>query len=70
MLVLMKTDQKQALKGVVVSVDRDYIMPIEGAHVISNMDITDPKTILKIEKALNGLKASSVLSDMVILLDS
>jgi 23S rRNA U2552 (ribose-2'-O)-methylase RlmE/FtsJ len=49
----------------VISIDRDYIAPIDGAYVFSNADITDSNTILKLEKALNGLKANSVLSDMV-----
>ncbi len=56
------------MRGTVISVDRDYIEPIDGAHVLSKMDITQPKTIITIEKALNGLKANSVLSDMVNLL--
>jgi 23S rRNA U2552 (ribose-2'-O)-methylase RlmE/FtsJ len=49
----------------VISVDRDYIRPITGAETFSNCDINDPKTLKKIETALNGLKANSVLSDMV-----
>lgn len=51
-------------QGKVISLDRDFIYPINGAHVLSYTDVTLPQTILKIEHILNGQKATSVISDM------
>ncbi|RNA43329.1 rRNA methyltransferase mitochondrial [Brachionus plicatilis] len=51
-------------QGKVISLDREFIYPIDGAHVLSYSDITLPETKLKIEKLLNGQKATSVISDM------
>lgn len=51
-------------RGKVISLDRDFIFPINGAHVMSFSDITLPQTISKIEHILNGQKATSVISDM------
>lgn len=53
-------------KGLVVSVDRDFIEPLgSGARILSHCDITHPKTIELILKELNGRKANCVISDMV-----
>jgi 23S rRNA U2552 (ribose-2'-O)-methylase RlmE/FtsJ len=49
----------------VISVDRDYIQALDGAHVLSKSDITDKKTHEKIKTILNGCKADGVISDMV-----
>ena len=52
-------------KGLVISIDRDYIQPIEGAIILANCDINEVKTYEKIRNVLNGRKANSVISDMV-----
>lgn len=53
-------------KGLVVSVDRDFIEPLgSGARILSHCDITHPKTIELILKELNGRKVNCVISDMV-----
>lgn len=51
-------------KGKVISLDREFIHPLDGAEVLSYADITDSQTKTKIEKILNGQKATSVISDM------
>ena len=55
---------RQSSQGLVISVDRDYIEPIDGAIILTHSDITDPKTIEKIKLILNDRKADIVLSDM------
>jgi 23S rRNA (uridine2552-2'-O)-methyltransferase len=53
-------------KGIVASVDRDFIEPLgPGAKVFSHSDINDSKTFEKLKEALEGKKANSILSDMV-----
>ena len=52
-------------KGLVISVDRDDIQKIEGAYMLPFSDITDKKTIEKMEIILNGRSVNSVISDMV-----
>ena len=49
----------------VISVDREFIEPIDGADILSFSNINDNKTIDKISKLLNESKVNSVLSDMV-----
>ncbi len=51
-------------KGLVIALDREFIIPIQGAHVLSYSDITDKKTEHKIEQILGTRKANSVISDM------
>ncbi|CAF1127869.1 unnamed protein product [Brachionus calyciflorus] len=63
---LTNSDNKDSSKpkGKVISVDREFINPIEGADVLSYADITEKQTQIKIENLLNGKKANSVISDM------
>lgn len=54
-------------KGLVVSVDRDFIEPLGvGVRILSHCDITDPKTPELVLQQLDGRKANCVISDMVI----
>ena len=51
-----------------ISLDRDYIAPIEGAHVLSNCDIAHDLTCEKVKSLLGGAadqrRVDSVISDM------
>ena len=49
-----------------IGIDREYINPIEGAHLLSFSDITDQITFDKLFRILNKSKAHAVVSDMVI----
>jgi 23S rRNA (uridine2552-2'-O)-methyltransferase len=56
--------------GIVISVDRDYMMPVEGAHILCKHDIKASETFNEIEKLLlklNRTRVDCILSDMVIL---
>jgi 23S rRNA U2552 (ribose-2'-O)-methylase RlmE/FtsJ len=50
----------------VIGIDKEYINPIEGAHLLSFSDITDQKTFDKVSRILNESKVHAVVSDMVI----
>jgi hypothetical protein len=52
-------------QGLVISIDREFIEKIDGAHIFSFSDINDKLTIEKVNKVLNGRQANSVISDMV-----
>lgn len=52
-------------KGMVIGIDREYIIPIEGATLFSYSDITNDKTIESVDKLLNNRKVNAVISDMV-----
>lgn len=56
---------KNKPQGMVISVDRDFIEKIEGAHIFSFSDINDNSTFEKIKTLLNGRQVNSVVSDMV-----
>lgn len=61
------SDAKEIRRGLVVSVDRDFIESLgSGARVLSHSDITETKTSERILKELGGRKANCVISDMVI----
>ena len=52
--------------GKVIAIDKDYIDPLDGAHLFSFANINDPQTITKVRALLgNEVKANAVLSDMV-----
>lgn len=51
-------------QGKVISIDRDFIYPIDGAEILSYSDITLTQTKIKLEELLNGQRATSVISDM------
>ncbi|KAL0992820.1 hypothetical protein UPYG_G00098910 [Umbra pygmaea] len=50
--------------GTVVGVDLQRIAPLNGAHFLSNHDITDPVTHCKLLELLPGAQAHVILSDM------
>ena len=49
-----------------IGIDKEYIDPIEGAHLLPYSDITERKTLDKISQILNERKAHAVVSDMVL----
>nr|ACO13969.1 ribosomal RNA methyltransferase 2 [Esox lucius] len=51
-------------RGTVVGIDLQRIAPLDGAHFLSNCDITDPVTHAKLLKLLPGGQAHIILSDM------
>ena len=56
---------KNKPQGLVISIDREFIEKIDGAHIFSFSDINDKLTIEKVNKVLNGRQVNSVISDMV-----
>lgn len=60
------SDSKEPTKpiGMVISIDLLHIAPLDGAHLLTNHDITHEKTVKRINELLNGRMVSSVISDM------
>ncbi|KAJ7992405.1 hypothetical protein DPEC_G00278200 [Dallia pectoralis] len=59
------TGSNEALpRGTVVGIDLQRIAPLDGAHFLSNYDITDPVTHAKLLELLPGGRAHIILSDM------
>lgn len=50
--------------GTVVGVDLLRVSPLDGAHFLSNHDITDPFTHAKLLELLPGAQAHVIMSDM------
>lgn len=51
-------------RGTVVGIDLLRIAPLDGAHFLSNHDITDPVTHAKLLELLPGAQAHVIMSDM------
>lgn len=51
-------------KGLVIGVDLEHMLPVEGAFILHQSDFTLPETQQKISKLLNGKPVDVVLSDM------
>ncbi|KAM9474364.1 rRNA methyltransferase 2, mitochondrial-like [Salvelinus alpinus] len=51
-------------RGTVVGIDLLRIPPLDGAHFLSNHDITDPVTHAKLLELLPGAQAHVIMSDM------
>lgn len=51
-------------RGTVVGIDLLHIAPLDGAHFLSNHDITDPVTHAKLLELLPGAQAHVIMSDM------
>jgi 23S rRNA (uridine2552-2'-O)-methyltransferase len=54
----------RAPQGLVLSIDKQQIFPVEGATVLGNTDFTNPQSQSKIVECLAGKKPDSVVSDM------
>ena len=52
------------LEGLVIGIDLEHMMPVDGAFIIHQSDFTSPDTQQKILKILNGRPVDVVLSDM------
>uniref|UniRef100_A0A673XMH0 rRNA methyltransferase 2, mitochondrial n=1 Tax=Salmo trutta TaxID=8032 RepID=A0A673XMH0_SALTR len=50
--------------GTVVGIDLLHIAPLDGAHFLSNHDITDPVTLAKLLELLPGAQPHVIMSDM------
>ncbi|GAB1611012.1 rRNA methyltransferase 2, mitochondrial-like [Argonauta hians] len=55
---------KSQLEGCVISIDKQFMVPVKGAITLSTMDFTKGQTQSKILEMLNGRKADIILSDM------
>lgn len=53
-----------APRGSVIGVDLLHIAPLEGAHFLTNQDITNPATHAELQKLLPNAQADVILSDM------
>lgn len=51
-------------RGTVIGIDLLYIPPLDGAHFLSNHDVTDPTTHGKLQELLPQGQAHVILSDM------
>lgn len=51
-------------KGLVISVDLQHMVPIDGAHIIHEADFTKSETQKRIMDILDDQKAGAVISDM------
>lgn len=51
-------------RGTVVGIDLLHIAPLDGAHFLSNHDITDPVTLAKLLELLPGAQPHVIMSDM------
>ncbi|XP_017558699.2 rRNA methyltransferase 2, mitochondrial [Pygocentrus nattereri] len=51
-------------RGSVIGIDLLHIAPLEGAHFLSNQDITDPATHAALQRLLPQAQADVILSDM------
>ena len=52
-------------QGIVIGVDRDDLLAVDGAYTLPFCDITKESTLAKISQILNGQRINSVISDMV-----
>ncbi|XP_025779110.1 rRNA methyltransferase 2, mitochondrial isoform X1 [Puma concolor] len=50
--------------GFVLGVDLLHIFPLEGATFLSPADVTDPRTVQRVQELLPGGRADVILSDM------
>ncbi|XP_035603285.1 rRNA methyltransferase 2, mitochondrial [Oncorhynchus keta] len=57
-------DNGEFPRGTVVGIDLLRIAPLDGAHFLSNHDITDPVTHAKLLELLPGAQAHVIMSDM------
>ncbi|KAI4884044.1 hypothetical protein NFI96_019562 [Prochilodus magdalenae] len=51
-------------RGCVIGIDLLHIAPLEGAHFLSNQDITNPTTHAELQRLLPQSHADVILSDM------